>query len=43
MPIDKEASAHGSKKPKTKQKRVTKRRSILPRELEDHAPTAYTD
>ncbi len=43
IPIDKEASTHGSKKPKPKQTRMTEWGSLLPRELEDQAPRAHTE
>ncbi len=43
MPVDKEASIYGSKKPKLKQTRMTKWGSLLPTEPEDQAPRAHTE
>ena len=43
MPVDKEASTHGSKKPKPKQTRMTEWGSLLPPEPEDQAPRAHTE
>ncbi len=43
MPIGKEESTHGPKKLKSKQKRLTERGSMLPREPEDQASRAHTN
>ena len=43
MPVDKEASAHGSKKPKPKQTHMTKWGNLLSPEPEDQAPKAHTE
>ena len=43
MPVGKEASTQGSKKPKPKQTHMTKWRSVLSPEPEDQAPKAHTE
>ena len=43
MPVDKEASNHGSKKPKPKQTRMTEWGSLLLPEPEGQAPRAHTE
>ncbi len=43
MPVDKETSTDGSKKPKFKETRITEWGSLLPPEPEDQVPRANTE
>ncbi len=43
MPVNKEASTHGSKKPKPQQTCMPEGGSLLPTESEDQASKAHTE